>query len=52
MNFEFRFPFLFAFGIPNKFVFSNFGSYLFLDVGAAWDDIEEFNSRTRIRPKI
>ena len=32
MNFEFRFPFLFAFGIPNKFVFSNFGSYLFFDI--------------------
>ena len=51
MNFEFRFPFLFAFGIPNKFVFSNFGSYLFLDVGAAWDDIEEFNSIKALRNK-
>jgi outer membrane protein assembly factor BamA len=51
MNFEFRFPFLFAFGIPNKFVFSNFGSYLFLDVGAAWDDSEEFNSIKALRNK-
>ena len=51
MNFEFRFPFLFAFGIPNKFVFSNFGSYLFLDIGAAWDDIEEFNSIKSLRNK-
>ena len=51
MNFEFRFPFLFAFGIPNKFVFSNFGTYLFLDVGAAWDDIDEFNSIETLRNK-
>ena len=45
------FPFLFAFGIPNKFVFSNFGTYLFLDVGAAWDDIDEFNSIETLRNK-
>ena len=51
MNFEFRFPFLFAFGIPNKFVFSNFGTYLFLDVGAAWDNIDEFNSIEILRNK-
>jgi hypothetical protein len=51
MNFEFRFPFLFAFGIPNKFVFSNFGSYLFLDIGAAWDDRQEFSSIKVLRNK-
>ena len=51
MNFEFRFPFLFAFGIPNKFVFSNFGSYLFFDIGAAWDDTQEFNSIKVLRNK-
>tara|TARA_B100001250_G_scaffold72640_1_gene59186 strand:- start:707 stop:3853 length:3147 start_codon:yes stop_codon:yes gene_type:complete len=51
MNFEFRFPFLFAFGIPNKFVFSNFGSYLFFDIGAAWDDRQEFNSIKVLRNK-
>ena len=51
MNLEFRFPFLFAFGIPNKFVFSNFGSYLFLDVGAAWDNLDEFDETNNMRQK-
>jgi outer membrane protein assembly factor BamA len=51
MNLEFRFPFLFAFGIPNKFIFSNFGSYLFLDVGAAWDNLNEFDETNNMRQK-
>jgi outer membrane protein assembly factor BamA len=51
MNLEFRFPFLFAFGIPNKFVFSNFGSYLFLDIGAAWDNLDEFDETNKMRQK-
>ena len=39
-NFEFRFPFLLAMGVPDKFVLSNLGTHLFLDVGTAWNDGE------------
>lgn len=41
-NFEFRFPFLLAMGVPDKFMLSNLGSHLFLDVGTAWDNGDEF----------
>jgi len=42
-NFEFRFPFLLALGVPEKFMISNLGSHLFLDVGTAWDNGSEFD---------
>ncbi len=41
-NFEFRFPFLLAFGLPEKFLVSNVGSHIFVDVGTAWDTSPEF----------
>ncbi|HDY75988.1 MAG TPA: hypothetical protein ENH49_05640 [Candidatus Marinimicrobia bacterium] len=41
-NFEFRFPFLLAMGVPEKFMISNLGSHIFLDVGTAWDNGTEF----------
>ena len=41
-NFEFRFPFLLAMGVPEKFMISNLGSHIFLDVGTAWDNGKEF----------
>jgi Tol biopolymer transport system component len=41
-NFEFRFPFLLALGVPEKFMISNLGSHIFLDIGTAWDKGSEF----------
>ena len=41
-NFEFRFPFLLALGVPEKFMISNLGSHLFFDIGTAWDKGSEF----------
>ncbi len=45
-NFEFRFPFLLAMGVPEKFVISNLGTHLFLDIGTAWDEGADFNKNT------
>ncbi len=45
-NFEFRFPFLLAMGVPDKFMLSNLGTHLFLDIGTAWDDGADFNNNT------
>jgi len=42
-NVEFRFPFLLAVGVPNKFMLSNLGSHIFLDVGTAWDEGDDFS---------
>jgi len=42
-NFEFRFPFLLAMGIPEKFMISNMGSHFFFDIGTAWDSGQEFD---------
>ncbi len=41
-NFEFRFPFLLALGVPEKFIISNLGAHLFFDIGTAWDKGSEF----------
>lgn len=43
-NIEFRFPFLLAVGVPNKFMLSNLGSHIFLDVGTAWDKSDDFSN--------
>ena len=45
-NFEIRFPFInyLALGFPLKLVFGNIRGHAFMDVGAAWDDIDEFSS--------
>lgn len=45
-NFEFRFPFLLAMGVPDKFILSNLGTHLFLDIGTAWDEGADFNKNT------
>ncbi len=42
-NVEFRFPFLLVVGVPNKFMLSNLGSHIFLDVGTAWDEGDDFS---------
>jgi len=43
-NIEFRFPFInyLSLGFPAKAIFGNIRGHAFLDIGAAWDDIEEF----------
>ena len=44
LNFEVRFPFInyLALGFPLKVIFGNIRGHAFMDVGAAWDDPEEF----------
>jgi len=47
-NLEFRFPFIryLALGFPLKMIFGNIQGHAFLDVGAAWDDFDEFSDET------
>jgi outer membrane protein assembly factor BamA len=49
-NFEFRFPFIFAFGPPSRVAATYLFGHAFLDVGAAWDDFDEFNDQPS--PKV
>ena len=44
-NLEFRFPFInyLALGFPLKVLFGNIRGHAFIDIGAAWDDVSEFN---------
>ena len=42
MNFEYRFPFLFAFGPPKNVMATYLFGHLFYDIGAAWDRQDEF----------
>ena len=53
MNFEIRFPFInyLALGFPLKMVFGNIRGHAFLDVGAAWDDANEFTDVTLLKNK-
>lgn len=46
MNLEIRFPFInyLALGFPLKMIFGNIRGHAFMDVGAAWNDVSEFNS--------
>jgi Tol biopolymer transport system component len=46
-NFEFRFPFInyLSFGFPMRMIFGNIRGHAFLDVGAAWDDMNEFSNK-------
>jgi outer membrane protein assembly factor BamA len=48
LNFEVRFPFInyLALGFPLKVIFGNIRGHAFMDVGAAWDDPEEFTNRS------
>ena len=52
-NLEFRFPFINYVDVsfPARIRFGNIFGHLFLDVGAAWDDSEEFNDSSLIRQK-
>lgn len=52
-NLEFRFPFIdyFQLGFPIKLIFGNIRGHLFMDIGAAWDNPREFNSRERLVKK-
>lgn len=45
-NLEFRFPFInyLALGFPLKVIFGNIRGHAFMDVGAAWDDANEFTT--------
>tara|TARA_Y100000782_G_C10154810_1_gene253138 strand:- start:11 stop:1549 length:1539 start_codon:yes stop_codon:yes gene_type:complete len=45
-NFEVRFPFInyLALGFPLKLVFGNIRGHAFMDIGAAWDNYDEFSS--------
>ena len=42
MNFEYRFPFLFAFGPPKNVTATYLFGHFFYDIGAAWDKDDEF----------
>lgn len=44
-NFEVRFPFIqyLALGFPLKVIFGNIQGHAFFDIGAAWDDFDEFS---------
>ena len=42
MNFEYRFPFLFAFGPPKRITATYLFGHFFYDIGAAWDQRKEF----------
>ena len=45
-NIEVRFPFInyLALGFPLKMIFGNIRGHAFMDIGAAWDDKDEFSS--------
>lgn len=46
VNMEIRFPFInyLALGFPLKMIFGNIRGHAFVDIGAAWDNADEFNS--------
>jgi outer membrane protein assembly factor BamA len=46
INMEIRFPFInyLALGFPLKMIFGNIRGHAFMDVGAAWDEAEEFTN--------
>jgi len=52
-NLEFRFPFINYVDVsfPARIRFGNIFGHLFLDVGAAWDDSEEFDNSSLVRQK-
>ncbi len=52
-NFEFRFPFIryLALGFPLKAIFGNIRGHTFFDIGAAWDDTDEFSKNTLMQAK-
>ena len=50
-NFEFRFPFIFAFGPPTRVAATYLFGHAFLDIGAAWDEHEEFSDQQKLQDK-
>tara|TARA_B100000427_G_scaffold314023_1_gene306845 strand:- start:984 stop:4091 length:3108 start_codon:yes stop_codon:yes gene_type:complete len=52
-NFEFRFPFVNYVDVsfPARLRFGNIFGHLFIDIGAAWDNSEEFDNSELIRNK-
>jgi len=46
VNMEIRFPFInyLALGFPLKMIFGNIRGHAFVDIGASWDNADEFNS--------
>jgi outer membrane protein assembly factor BamA len=46
INLEFRFPFInyLALGFPLKVIFGNIRGHAFMDIGASWDENDEFNT--------
>ena len=50
-NFEFRFPFIFAFGPPTRVAATYLFGHAFLDIGAAWDEYEEFSDQQKLQDK-
>ncbi len=52
-NFEVRFPFInyLSLGFPLKMILGNIRGHAFLDVGAAWDNPDEFKSSSLITAK-
>ncbi|MFQ6604923.1 MAG: peptidase MA family metallohydrolase [Fidelibacterota bacterium] len=52
-NLEFRFPFInyLALGFPFKAIFGNIRGHAFFDIGAAWDDPEEFSNNQLLQQK-
>ena len=51
MNFEYRFPFLFAFGPPKNVMATYLFGHLFYDIGAAWDTQDEFWDKYELEKK-
>jgi len=51
-NLEVRFPFInyLALGFPLKVIFGNIRGHAFMDIGAAWDEVGEFNNKNRYGP--
>ncbi len=47
-NIEVRFPFInyLALGFPLKMIFGNIRGHAFVDIGAAWNDFNEFSSKS------
>ncbi len=52
-NLEFRFPFInyFALGFPLKIILGNIRGHVFADIGAAWDEWDEFDGGSLLQDK-
>lgn len=50
-NFELRFPFIDYIALGSGGIFGNIHGHLFMDIGAAWDTMDEFNNLSKLREK-